>query len=72
MISEIEIQEWWTRKIENYLKNYAKINKLAFRKVRTKFFIETHEKKLETNPTKMLIELSLMPTGDQQGSSSCH
>lgn len=29
MLSEEEICEWWNRKIENYLKNYARRNKLT-------------------------------------------
>lgn len=43
MISEKDIQEWWTRKIENYFKNYAKRNKLTLAQAWTKFFTETHE-----------------------------
>lgn len=53
MLSEREIQEWWNRKIENYLKNYARKNKLTIARARTKFFIETHEKLLETIVAKL-------------------
>ena len=47
MISEKGIQEWWTRKIDNYLKNYTKWNKLSLTQAKTKFFTKTHEKFLE-------------------------
>lgn len=29
MISEEEIREWWERKIDNYIKNYARQNKMS-------------------------------------------
>lgn len=29
MLSEKEIQEWWNQKIEKYLENYARRNKIT-------------------------------------------
>ena len=48
MISEEEIREWWERKIDNYIKNYARWNKLSFIQAQDKFLTETHEKFLES------------------------
>ena len=42
MISEEEIREWWERKIENYIKNYARWNKLSLMQEQAKNFTETH------------------------------
>ena len=50
MISEEEIREWWERKIDNYIKNYAHRNKLSLAQAKAKFFTETHEKFLESIP----------------------
>ena len=50
MISEEEIRLWWERKIDNYIKNYARWNKLSLAQEKEKFFIETHEKFLESIP----------------------
>ena len=44
MISEQEIKNWWECKIENYLQNYARRNKLTIAQAKEKLFIETHEK----------------------------
>ena len=38
MISEEEIKVWWERKIENYIKNYARQNKLSLMQEKTIFF----------------------------------
>ena len=38
MISEEEIRVWWERKIENYIKNYARRNKLSLAQAKAKFF----------------------------------
>ena len=43
MISEDEIREWWERKIDNYIKNYARQNKLSLTQAQAKNFTETHE-----------------------------
>ena len=43
MISEQEIKNWWERKIENYLQNYARRNKLTIAQEKEKFFTETRE-----------------------------
>ena len=50
MISEEESREWWERKIDNYIKNYARWNKLSFVQEQAKFLTETHEKFLEGIP----------------------
>jgi hypothetical protein len=50
MISEEDIREWWERKIDNYIKNYAWRNKLSFSQAQEKFITETHEKFLESIP----------------------
>ena len=47
MISEQEIKDWWEGKIENYLQNYARINRLMNAQVNERFFIETYEKFVE-------------------------
>ena len=50
MISEEEIWVWWERNIENYIKNYARWNKLSLAQAKAIFFTETHEKILESIP----------------------
>ena len=50
MISKEEIKEWWERKIDNYIKNYARQNKLSFVQAQEKFLTETHKKFLEGIP----------------------
>ena len=50
MISEQEIKDWWERKVENYLQNYARSNRLTFAQAKEKFFTETHEKFVESVP----------------------
>ena len=47
MISKEEIGEWWERKIDNYIKNYAWQNKLSLAQAQAKIFTETHEKFLK-------------------------
>ena len=56
MLSEEEFREWWNWKIENYLKNYARRNKLTLAQARAKFFTEMHEK-LEVVPIGIKIFL---------------
>ena len=61
MILEQEIKDWWERKIANYLKNYARRNKLTVTEARERFFIETHENFIESVPQllkKLLDEKS--------------
>ena len=61
MISEQEIKDSWERKIENYLQNYAWWNKLTIAQAKERFFIETHEKFVESVPQllkKLLDEKS--------------
>ena len=48
MISELEIKDWWERKVENYLQNYARRNRLATAQAKEIFFMETHEKFVES------------------------
>ena len=50
MIPEQEIKDWWDRKIANYLQNYARRNRLTVTEARARFFIETHEKFIESMP----------------------
>ena len=50
MISEEEIRDRWERKIDNYIKNYARRNKLSLAQAKAKIFRETHEKILESIP----------------------
>ena len=50
MISEQEIRDWWERKIANYLQNYAQRNRLTTARAKERFFIETHEKFVESVP----------------------
>jgi hypothetical protein len=50
MISKEEIKEWWERKIDNYIKNYARRNKLSFVQEQENFLTETHKKFLEGIP----------------------
>ena len=50
MIPEQEIKDWWDRKIANYLQNYARQNRLAVAEAKARFFIETHEKFVESMP----------------------
>jgi len=53
MPSEEKICEWWNRKIKNYIKNYAKRNKLTLVQAKAEFFTKTHEKFIESVPTKI-------------------
>ena len=50
MISEQEIKNWWERKIENYLQNYMRRNRLIISQAKEKFFTETHENFVESIP----------------------
>ena len=50
MTSEEEIKVWWERKIENYIKNYARWNKLSLAQEKEKIFTKPHEKFLESIP----------------------
>ena len=58
MISEQEIKNWWECKIENYLQNYARKNRLTTAQEKEKFFTETHEKFVEsvTHLLKKLLD----------------
>ena len=47
MISKQEIKNWWEQKIENYLQNYARRNRLTIAQAKEKFFTETHEQFVE-------------------------
>ena len=61
MISEQEIKNWWEHKITNYLQNYARRNRLTTAQDKERFFIETHEKFVESVPQllkKLLDEKS--------------
>ena len=50
MISEHEIKNWWERKIENYLQNYARRNRLTISQAKEKLFTETLENFVEMVP----------------------
>ena len=50
MILEQEINNWWDRKIANYLQNYARRNRLNISQEKERFFTETHEKFVESMP----------------------
>ena len=50
MISKQEIKDWWECKIANYLQNYAQRNRLITTQAKERFFIETHEKFVESMP----------------------
>ena len=50
MILEQEIKNWWERKIENYLQNYARRNRLTIAQVKEKLFTETHDNFVESVP----------------------
>ena len=50
MIPEQEIKDWWEHKISNYLQNYARSNILTVAEAKAIFFIETHEKFVESVP----------------------
>ena len=50
MIPEQEIKDWWERKIPNYLQNYARRNILTIAQEKARFFIEAHEKFVESVP----------------------
>ena len=58
MTSKQEIKDWWERKVANYLQNYARRNKLTVAQAKERFFIETHEKFVESVPqlVKKLLE----------------
>ena len=53
MISEKDIKNWWECKIENYLQNYARRNKLNIAQSKEKFFTETHEKFVDSVPQNL-------------------
>ena len=50
MISKQEIKDCWKRKVSNYLQNYARRNRLTTAEEKERFFIETHEKFVESVP----------------------
>ena len=50
MISEQDIKDWWEHKVENYLQNYKWRNRLMTAQAKERFFIETHEKFIESIP----------------------
>ena len=50
MISEQETKNWWEHKIENYLQNCARRNRLTIAQAKEKFFTKTHEKFVESVP----------------------
>ena len=50
MIPKQEIKDWWECKIANYLQNYARRNRLKVIEAKERFFIETHEKFVESVP----------------------
>ena len=59
MISELEIKDWWERKVENYLQNYARRNRLTTAQAKERFFTETQENFVESVPqllTKIMDE----------------
>ena len=50
MISEQEIKNWWERKIENYLQNYTRRNRLTIAQAKEKLFTKTHDMFVESVP----------------------
>ena len=50
MISKQEIKDWWEHKIENYLQNYVRRNRLTTAQEKERFFTKTHEKFVESVP----------------------
>ena len=50
MISEEEINVWWERKIENYIKIMLDETNFNLTQAKAKFFMETHEKFLKSIP----------------------
>lgn len=58
MLTKEEIRAWLERKIDNYLKNYVRRNKLNFTQTKAIFFTKAHEKFLKTMPQaiKKLME----------------
>ena len=50
MLPEQEIKDWWEHKIANYLQNYARRNRLTIAQAKEWFFIETHEKFVDSVP----------------------
>ena len=50
MISEQEIKDWWEGKVANYLQNYTQRNRLTTTQAKEIFFMETHEKFVESVP----------------------
>ena len=50
MIPELEIKDWWERKVANYLQNYVRRNNLTIAQEKERFFIETHENFVESVP----------------------
>ena len=50
MISEQDIKNWWERKVENYLQNYAQRNRLTTTQAKERLFTETHERFVESVP----------------------
>ena len=60
MLSEKEILERWNKKTENYIKIYVGRIKRTLMEAREKFFINIHEKFLETIPTELKIFLQIV------------
>jgi hypothetical protein len=58
MLTLEDIREWWERKIINYIKNYARRNRLTLIEARAQFFSETHEWFLEAIPEALFTYLN--------------
>ena len=56
MIPDQEIKDWWDRKVANYLQNYARRNRLTVAEDKARFFTETHEKFIESQLLKQLLD----------------
>ena len=50
MIPKQEIKDWWNRKVVNYLQNYARRNRLTVVEAKARFFMEMHDKFVESMP----------------------
>jgi hypothetical protein len=50
MLTLQDIREWWERKTENYIKNYARRNNLSLSEEREGFFSEIQKTFLEVLP----------------------
>jgi hypothetical protein len=58
MLTLQDIREWWERKIDKYIINYARRNNITLAKEWSRLFLETHERFLEAIPEALFQHIN--------------